>query len=466
MERGMTADQVLRALWRWKLLVGAIVLGAFVVGAALVLGQSNVYEATSVVRVQPQRPGEDMVARTVSELVEQRLLTVRQELMARPVLQQTIEELNLYPELVSERGLEAAVARMRRDLTVRVEGESAFELTFAHHEPRVAARVANRLPELFAQRALEMREEQAARVTRIFEDELAELSRNVTALEARIARFKVDHMGELPEQLEMNMRGLERVGALMQTKSEELRVAEARRLELARSRNSADSEAGRLEAAEHGLAQELVAARSTWTEDHPEVKRLRQELLFMRQRRKEAESLQWVERQERARVASLISSIEQEIATLRKQSEAYQKRLESTPRQAHALGVLQRDYEVARTKYQSVVSRRVEAQLAQELELKNAEDLFHVVSPAGVPVLPARPDKVTGLLIAFLVSLGLGVLSATLLEMRDDSFRDGDQLKARLPLPVLAVVPNMQGKTEKRVLMPAMGGRDGRGSPS
>ena len=103
MERGMTADQVLKALWRRKVLVGAIVLAVFAVGAAIVLVQPNVYEATSVVRVQPQRPGEEMVQRTVSELVEQRLLTVRQELMSRPVLQKAIEEFNLYPDRKSTR---------------------------------------------------------------------------------------------------------------------------------------------------------------------------------------------------------------------------------------------------------------------------------------------------------------------------------------------------------------------------
>ena len=43
------------------------------------------------------------------------------------------------------------------------------------------------------------------------------------------------------------------------------------------------------------------------------------------------------------------------------------------------------------------------------------------------------------------------------LEMRDDSIRDGHELRERLTLPVLAVVPNMQGKTEKRVLMPTLG---------
>jgi hypothetical protein len=73
---------------------------------------------------------------------------------------------------------------------------------------------------------------------------------------------------------------------------------------------------------------------------------------------------------------------------------------------------------------------------------------------------------VTGLLIAFLVALGLGILTGVVLEMRDDSIRDTQELRERLPLPVLAVVPNMQGKGEKRVLMPATGARNGVVTPS
>jgi polysaccharide chain length determinant protein (PEP-CTERM system associated) len=462
----MTADQVLKALWRRKVLIGAIVLGAFAVGAAIVLSQPSMYEASVVVRVQPQRPGEEMVQRTVSELVEQRLLTVRQELMARPVLQRAIQEMNLYPDTVSEKGIEAAVNRMRKDITVRVEGETAFELTYAHRDPEMAAQVANRLPQIFADETLKSRQEQAARATQLFTDELASLSTSVTEWEKKIAQFKVDHMGELPEQLEMNMRGLERVGALLQTKSEELRIAEARRSELARARNAADSEAGRLEAAEHSLTQSMVAARSSWTADHPEVKRLSQELSTMREKRKDAESRQFVERQERARVADLIGTIQKDIEGLHQQAKSYQDRLDRTPKWAHELGVLNRDYEIARTKYQSVVSRRVEAEIAQELETKSSKSLFHTVSPAGVPVTPARPDRLTGLLIAFLLALGVGVLTAVVLEMRDDSIRDTQELRERLPLPVLAVVPNMQGKVEKRVLMPNTGARNGVVTPS
>ena len=106
------------------------------------------------------------------------------------------------------------------------------------------------------------------------------------------------------------------------------------------------------------------------------------------------------------------------------------------------------------------MSRRVEAELAQELELKSADDLFRVVSPASAPVVPAKPDRFSGLMLTLLVALGLGVLTGVVLEMRDDSIRDTRELRERLPLPVLAVVPNMQGKGERRVLTPATGGRN------
>lgn len=466
MERGMTADQLLASLWRRKALVGAITAAVFAVGAAIVMTRPSMYEASAVVRVEPQRPGEDMVQRTVSELIEQRLLTVRQELMARPVLQKAIEEMNLYPDIVSEKGMESAVAQMRKDLQVRVEGETAFEITYANRDPQVAAQVANRLPTIFSEETLKLRQAQAARATDLFNEEMVNMGKAVSTWERKIAQFKVDHMGELPEQMEMNMRGLERVSHELQTKSEELRVAEARRSDLARARNAVDSEAGRLESAESGLTRALVNAKTQWTDDHPEVKRMQSELEGMTTRRKEAEGRLWAERAERGRVASLIESIQKDIVDLQGKAEAYQARLNNTPKWAHELGVMNRDYEIARTKYQSVVSRKVEAEIAQELEAKSSKSLFNVISPAGVPVTAARPDRMSGLAIALLVALGLGVLTGAMLEMRDDSLRDGTEVRQRLTLPVLAVVPDMQGKTERRVLMPSQGGRNNVSSPT
>src|SRR5262245_40283309 len=139
MERGMTADQVVAALWRRKALIGAIAVAAFALGAAVVVGLPSVYTASVVVRVEPQRPAEELVQRTVSEPIEQRLATVRQELLARPVLEKAIQEMNLYPDVVSRKGVQAAVERMRKDLEVKVEGEAAYELTYSAHDAELAA---------------------------------------------------------------------------------------------------------------------------------------------------------------------------------------------------------------------------------------------------------------------------------------------------------------------------------------
>jgi polysaccharide biosynthesis transport protein len=182
---------------------------------------------------------------------------------------------------------------------------------------------------------------------------------------------------------------------------------------------------------------------------------MNREVEGIRGKKVDAEGRLWAERQERTRVAQLIGQIQDEIGGLHKQAEAYQARLDRTPRWAHEMTVMQSDYDIVKTKYQSVVSRKVEAELAQDLEARSAKTLFNIISPASAPTAPAKPDRMTGFLIALLAALGVAVLAGLVLEMRDESVRDTAALKERLPLPVLAVVPNMQGKTEKRVLSPA-----------
>ncbi|MFL5321564.1 MAG: GumC family protein [Myxococcaceae bacterium] len=452
----MTADQVLAALWRRKALVFAIALSVFAVGATVVMTMPSVYEATAVVRYDAQFPDGEMVRRTVGDQLEGRLLTVRQQLLGRPVLQRLIEEMNLYPELISKHGMDAAVEALRRDIDVKVEGEHAFELTVRATTAPLASKVANRLPEIFAEENVKVRKEQAERATSVFADEIDQLKKDNAAWEQKIAQFKVDHMGELPEQLESNMRGLERISGLINQKMDALRTAEIRRSDMVRAGWAHDSEAGRMEAAEQALVQQLAVAQQTYTADHPEVQRLMKEVSAMKSKRIDAEGRMTSEKRERIAAAQMVQDFQKDIKELQAQADVYQKRLDATPKWAHELGVMQRDYEIVRQKYQSLISRKVEAELAQDLEMRNATELYNVISPAVTPSAPARPDRMSGLMLAFLVALGLGVLTAVVVELRDDSIRDPATVKQSLPpMPVLAVIPQLSGKTEKRVLMPA-----------
>jgi len=265
-------------------------------------------------------------------------------------------------------------------------------------------------------------------------------------------------MGELPEQLEANMRSLERTITQIDTTNDELRMADARRSDLVRAHAAADTEAGRLKEAEDARTQALVAARTQWTEDHPEVQRLANEVEDLKARRERAEGQMFAERSERARAIRIVRELEGRISTLQQQAQSFQKRIDATPKWAHELGVMNRDYEAVTAKYRSVVARQVDVELAQEMEIRGAQAMYKTLSTAGVPVGAASPDRVAGLLISLLAALGLAVLAGLVLEMRDQSIRAPSELKGRLPMPVLAVVPNVPaGKGGRRVLRPPSG---------
>ncbi|HEY1907311.1 MAG TPA: Wzz/FepE/Etk N-terminal domain-containing protein [Myxococcaceae bacterium] len=449
----MTADDVARALWRrpWVVLVVAGVV--LVLGGAYVMTRPRVWKATSVVRVEPQQTDAQLVQRTVGD-VEPRLLSLRQAMLGGPVLGRVVDQLKLTPDLVARRGKEAAIEQLRESIDVKPTW-NAFEVTVSANDPKVAAEIANLVPTVFAQLTNETRASQAADATRVFDSQVKELQDQVNGWQQKIIAFKVAHVGELPEQMEANMRQLDRLSGEMRARTEQLRAVEARRSDLVLMRNGGDTESGRAQMVVDQLEQQLAGAKTQYTDDHPEVVRLSRELKAARGRANEADGRLGVQREERARATRDVSTIQRDIDGLTKEAQNYQARLDQTPRWAAELAGLEREYDIAKTKYQSVLGRKVEAEIAQEIEARNAPRLFSLVSPAAPPAVPSKPDRFGGLVVVLIAAIGAGVISGVMVELRDESIRDERQLKGELPLPVLAIVPAMNGRTERRVLMPA-----------
>jgi len=453
MDRGLTAEDVSRALVRRRWVVAAVTTVVLVAGAGYVMTRPRVWKATAVVRIEPQQTDGQLVQRTVGD-IEPRLTSLRQAMLGGPVLGRVVDHLHLWPELVARKGKEAAIEQLREDIEVKPTW-NAFELTVSAGDPRKAAEVANLVPTVFAQLTNETRAAQAADATRVFDVQVKELQDAVNAWQQKIIAFKVAHVGELPEQMEANMRQLDRLSSELRARTEQLHAADARRGDLVLMRNGGDTEVGRAQAVVDQLEQQLAAAKTQYTDDHPEVVRLTRELKAARGRVHEADARLGVQREERARASREVGGLQRDVAAIQKEMQLYQARLDQTPRWAAELTGLEREYDIARTKYQSVLGRKVEAEIAQDLEARNAPRLFSLISPAAVPVAPSKPDRFGGLMVVLVVALGAGVFSGVMLELRDDSIHDERQLRGELPLPVLAIVPALNGRTERRVLLPA-----------
>lgn len=453
MDRGMTADDVARALWRRPWVVAGVTGLVLVVGTAYVMTRPRVWKATSVVRVEAQQTDAQLVQRTVGD-VEPRLLSLRQAMLGGPVLGRVVDELKLYPDLVARRGKEAAIEQLRDSVDVKPTW-NAFEVTVSAGDPKQAAAIANLVPTVFGQLTNEMRAAQAADATQVFDAQVKELQGQVNAWQQKIIAFKVAHVGELPEQVEANMRQLDRLSGELRARTEQLRAADARRSDLALIRNGGDTEVGRAQTVLDQLEQQLASAKTQYTEDHPEVVRLSRELKAARGRVRDADARLGVQRDERGRAGREVAAIQRDIDGLQKEIQTYQARLDQTPRWTAEIAGLEREYDIAKAKYQSVLGRKVEAEIAQDLEARNAPRLFSLVSPAAPPVVPSKPDRFGGLMVVLVAALGAGVLSGVVLELRDETIHDERQLRGELPLPVLAIVPAMNGRTERRVLLPA-----------
>jgi polysaccharide biosynthesis transport protein len=449
--KNLKVRELLAGFWlrRWRLSLIALGIGA--AGTALVFALPAEYRATAIVAFRAEHPSADLVLPAVSTLPEDRLKALHAELLADPLLRRVVDELHLFPGVKTE---DARVAQLRGQLEVKLDGDNVFELEVTSRDPGLAASEANRLWALYAEQVRNQRLEAARRVADVFGPELVDLRSKLQGQDGAIARFKASHLGDLPEELDGNLRGYDRVSLLRERDVEALMDAERRRTSLVQAGHDDATALGRLRRHREELSKELTEARSQWTEEHPEVQRLERELVLIDGQIKTSQSAQTDGTLELKAVERQIAELQADEGRLDGQADGLRKRVDGTPVVAEDLGRLQRSRDAIQAKYQALLGRQVEAELSADLEERQLPDLFRVVAPASVPSQPAKPDRAAGLVLVWLAALALSALTGAALELADDSIRDAADARERLGVPVLAVVPRFPraqlGKTNAR----------------
>lgn len=149
-----------------------------------------------------------------------------------------------------------------------------------------------------------------------------------------------------------------------------------------------------------------------------------------------------VEESERAEAD--VRAIEARVAAARQAMEQradafvrFREKMRDTPRARRQLQKLARDYEEAREAHLELEAQSRAAAAAGRI----GRSRFTLLRPASVPVAPEFPNRL--LFVAVGMALGLlgGLVGAVLVELRDQSIKDAQDLREVLPLPLLAEVP-------------------------
>src|SRR5206468_12610598 len=115
---------------------------------------------------------------------------------------------------------------------------------------------------------------------------------------------------------------------------------------------------------------------------------------------------------------------------------------EKAPAREQELMLLERDYSNLKENYRSLLDKKLNARLSENLEKRQKGEQFRIVDPANLPDTPETPDRLKIMLLALAFGCGLGVGGIVALEYFRPVFRHSDEAESLLQLRVLASIPN------------------------
>jgi len=479
--------RVMEMLRRRKLI--ALTAFATIVAAAVsfALYLPDLYRATSLVLVE-RTISESAVRTPVSGELESRLYVIKQEILSRTRLIELIERFNLYPELRQRAGIEDVLTQARNDIIVQPAGPEqvngrlktvSFTLSYTSDNKEKVADVTNAVAAFYVQQNDRMRSDEAVHTTQFLGTQLAEAKRELDRHESAMRDYTSRYTGELPQQVGVNLATLERLNTQLRLNGEQqIRIIEQRDKlfdglretgVVARAATGDDVSPESLDRLKKidEQKQKLSQAETQFTDRHPDVVRLREQLAAMEREHQQAEAAEKRKRDEAeaaARAATTadaaaplpqlrrrtMETLDAELTKLRGEEAGirttitnFEQRLESSPQRQQEYQAITRDYNASKDLYDSLLRRYDEAQLTQSMETGRDGERFRVLESALPPEGPSAPNRVRLLIMGLLLAFAAAAGAVFAREQFDTAFHSVDDIREFTSVPVLVSIPPM-----------------------
>ncbi len=450
---------------------------SIVIGVMLVWLLPRSYESTATIGVSSPRVSANLVGAANSDRGE-RTRTIAQQLRSRPVLERAAR----LERLDESESIDAAVSRLHRGLSVGISTAGmrgaltpdqraqldAYEVTYTDGSGEDAQRILNRIAQVFVEENSRSRDIRAQDTAEFISAQLRASEERLNSLEARVRQAKESYMGRLPEQTGANLqmveglhRQVEANATAVRGEQDRLSLIERQIEEMERGTDIGPLNRGSSVMSSQAriitLRSELAEASLSFTDKHPEVIRLKDELATAEKAAAAERELPSKDRvsvlqtnPEFRRLQTDRNAAKMRIAELQRQERIaggqisqYRARVEAAPRVEQEMQSLTREYELEREAYGKLKERRETAVMNEELQRAQAAEQFSVLVPASFPSSPASPKAMRVLLMALAAGFVLGGAGVMGKEYLDRSVHDVRALRDEFELPVLAEIPRI-----------------------
>jgi len=473
---------------RWKLLVIPVLVGPLLGFLASFLLTPK-YTSRSILLVEGQVVPAGYVKPLITDYVSDRMTTLQQQVLSRNRLRQLVERLGL-----ARRGksVDAVVDEIRDNVSVTPVDPNAppsaakdydsakrkkpgasddvpgFAVSVTTANARDAQQVCAEITSMLLAENLEVREQVAHSTTDFLSRELEQAKLNLDEQDNKLAAFKKEHFGQLPIDVDNNLKILmgltseldgatQTLNRALQDKSfeEALLAQETAAWKFSQSAPNVPNLKEQLVA----LQNQLVTLRVRYTEDHPDVVKTKKDIAELKAKLKEmnaepdsnASAETATARVEPPEILQLREQIHQneELITrttaeqqrLQRQVEVYQTRLALSPDVEEQYKRLTRDNDTALKLYTDLLANKTQADMQTEIERRQEGEQMRLLNPASLPTTPSYPLRWMFALDGLGIALAIGGSLALWWELRDKSIRNEGDVLVALELPMLASVP-------------------------
>jgi polysaccharide biosynthesis transport protein len=461
------------------------------------------YISQAKVMIVPQQLPENMVQSSINQEMFDRINSMEQEILSRTTLTTIINTFGLYPREKAREPIEDVIDQMKKQINIAAvapvgstnHAVPAFVVQFSYENRYLAQRVVQDLVGKFIDINIRNRSNATFQTTQFMKDELDQAKKELDGVEGKLAEFRTQNNGRLPDQAESNMRQLAAMQAQvtlldasisratedkLQLESN-LRIYQEQLTALSKEQPVESAAAAqkneRLAEAEHeiqNLENNLSVLRQHYSESYPDVqtaighlavaKQERDEILKDESSKKPEEGapkarpvnpqMQREARDLDASIQRMQSSIEakdlevqqynKEMKRANDAIKSYTSRLDSVPLGEKQYGDLIRDRDIARQKYVELDNKLSRAEISKEMEERKEGEMLELLDPPSLPVTPAQPKRPLAISIGAGLGLLLGIVIAGAREMKDTSLKNLKDVRAYTQMAILGSIPLLE----------------------
>jgi succinoglycan biosynthesis transport protein ExoP len=403
----------------------------------------------------------------------------------KSILMPVLDTLKPYPD-AEKASSDQLMKRLRKAVTVgKPKDGVGVAVSYVNPDPFMAQTVTALLAVKLQEDNLRHREDLVETTMGFLSVELERAKGDLEAKERAISDFKRAHMGELPQQLDANLRTLDRLETDLTNYTESLNkrgerltalekaikefsdLGSTETVPFVRERRVGDTRPTdpRISGLRE-LKQKLNELLGTYKENYPDVVRVKEEIRRLESAlqgdgsqpsvdepavgkaddsggiaRKTSDPYLRELMKERNEAKNEIGILKEKQARVTQQIKELAAHVERTPATEQSLAVLLRDYENMQKSYQSFLDKRTNARIVESYESRQFGEQYRIIEPANFPYAPEPPTELQFLLGGLVLGCLIGFGSAIGVEFLKTGFRRPEEVESHLGLPVIASIP-------------------------